>query len=154
MQIQPAVLKETRRIALGTGILSLIMIAVFLVIRQFDYTVILGALLGNLMAVGNFFLLALSVQKAAEQMNGVKLPPLPETPEGEEAPETSVSPEAKQASKKMQLSYTLRLLGIAMIAVIAIKLPCFHSLAALIPLLFPRLVIFIMNFVQNNKREA
>lgn len=154
MPIQPAVLKETKKIALGTGVLSLLMIAVFLIIRQFDYTVILGALIGNLMAVGNFFLLALSVQKAAEQMNGVKLDPLPEPVEGEEEKEIPVSPEARQASRKMQLSYTLRLLGIAVLAIIAIKLPCFNSLAALIPLLFPRIVIFIMNLIPNKEREA
>lgn len=157
MQIQPAVWQETRRIALGTGILSVLMIAVFLIIGRFDHTVILGALAGNIMAVGNFFLLALSVQRAAERMNGVKLPPLPEKQEGEEEgeqPEPPLSPEAKMASQKMRISYTLRLLGIGVAAVIVIKIPVFNSVAALLPLLFPRLVIFILSFIQSNKKEA
>jgi len=151
MRLQPAVIQETKKIALGTGILSLLMIAVFVVLKQFDYTVILGTLLGNVMAVGNFFLLALSVQKAAESMKGVNLPPLPEPQEGEEGQEPPLSPEAKQASQRVRVFYGLRLLGIGVIAIIAISLPCFHSIASLIPLLFPRLVIM---FMQKTTKEA
>ena len=62
MKIEPAVKAETKKIAIGTGILSVLMIAVFLILRQFDWTVLTGALLGYCATVGNFFLMALTVQ--------------------------------------------------------------------------------------------
>ena len=55
-------------------------LAVFLIIRQFDYTVLLGAILGFAAAVGNFFLMAFTVQKVTEGM-----PALPKREQEEEA---------------------------------------------------------------------
>ncbi len=157
MKVQPAVMAETKKIAFGTGVLTLLMIAVFLILRKFDYTVVLGALLGMSAAVGNFFLMALTVQKVTEGMP--KLPPRdkseddPDEPEDEKT-EPPLSDEAKQAGKKMQLSYTLRMLALAAVAALAIAAPIFHSWAALIPMLFPRIVISIMNLTQKNQKEA
>ena len=36
MKIEPAVKAETKKIAIGTAILSVLMIAVFLILRRFD----------------------------------------------------------------------------------------------------------------------
>ncbi len=55
MKIEPAVKAETKKIAIGTAILSVLMIAVFLILRRFDWTVLTGALLGYCATVGNFF---------------------------------------------------------------------------------------------------
>ena len=79
MTIQPAVRQETKKIAVGVGVLSLLMIAVFLILRRFDFSVFLGALIGSAAAVLNFFLMALSVQKAADSMK-----PLPPAEEAEQ----------------------------------------------------------------------
>ncbi|MBQ8536100.1 MAG: hypothetical protein IJ461_01665 [Clostridia bacterium] len=151
MRIQPAVQKETKKIALWTGILTVLMIVAFMVLKRFDYTVITGALAGYLMAVGNFFLMALSVQKAAESMKGVHVAPAPEDEEGEEPP---LSEEAQKAGKRVQHLYTLRMLVIVVLAVLLINLPWFNSLASLIPLLFPHIVVMINSFVLKSKGEA
>ena len=82
MKVQPAVQAETKKMALGVGVLTVLMIAVFLIIRKFDYTVALGAALGYAAAVGNFFLMALTVQKVTGDM-----PVLPK--QEEETEETS-----------------------------------------------------------------
>jgi len=66
-KIDATVLKETGFIAAFTLILSLLMQSVFLIIGKWDYTVLLGNLLGYLAAVGNFFLLGLTVQSAVEK---------------------------------------------------------------------------------------
>ncbi|MBQ9263501.1 MAG: hypothetical protein IJ189_04735 [Clostridia bacterium] len=159
MTIQPVVKQETKKIAVGVLVLTLLMIAVFLIIRKFDYTVLLGALLGSAAAIGNFFLMALSVQKAADSMRS--LPPASqEAPsngeEAEESEETEapLSDDAKKAKKRMQASYSLRMLMMAVIAVIGVALPCFNSYAALIPMLFPRIVIFLIGMIQKNQKEA
>lgn len=155
MTIQPVVKQETKKIALGVAVLSLLMIAVFLILRKFDLSVLLGAVIGSLAAVGNFFLMALSVQKAADSM-----PPLPpeeteeDAGEDKEEKEKPLSEEAKNAKKRMQLSYTLRMLMMAAIAIAAVSLPFVNSWAALIPMLFPRIVISLIGLLQKNQKEA
>ena len=63
-KIDKVVIKETKYIALWVGILSLIMELVFVILAKWDYTVILGNVLGGGAAVLNFFLMGLGVQKA------------------------------------------------------------------------------------------
>ena len=147
MKMDPAVRKETGRVAAGTLILTVLMIAVFLILRKFDHTVLLGALLGCATAIGNFFLMALTVQHLTDSM-----PALPRQEEEEpadaaedrEAPARPLSTEARQAGRKMQLSFILRLMLIGLVALLALKAPVFHPWAALIPLLFPNIVIALM----------
>ncbi|MGX8687326.1 MAG: hypothetical protein ACSW8K_05945, partial [bacterium] len=70
MHIQEAVKKETVRIAAGTAVGVLVMFAVFFGLHifmpesvPFDYKVILGGLGGGCVAILNFFLMSLMVQK-------------------------------------------------------------------------------------------
>lgn len=149
MTIQPVVKQETKKIAAGVIILSVLMIAVFLLIGKFDWGVLLGAAIGSAAAIGNFFLMALSVQKAADRMP--VLPAQEEKEEGEEAEEPPVSEEAKNARKRMQFSYTMRMLMLAAIAIIAVLLPFVNSYATLIPMLFPRIVISVIGLLQKNQ---
>lgn len=155
IKIQPAVRKETSRIAVGTLILSAMMLLIFILLGQFDITVVLGALLGSAAAIGNFFLLGLSVQAAAEKMNGVHFPSYQDAEadveEGEEIPAPD-SPELQQAKRAMQLSYSGRLFLLAIIGVLGLALPCFHAVATVVPFLFPRIVIFLYEI--HNKKEA
>ena len=55
--MDPAVKKETGYIAVWVILLSVIMEAVFLVIRQWDLSVLFGNLGGAAAATGSFFLL-------------------------------------------------------------------------------------------------
>ncbi len=159
MNVQPAVRKETARIAIGVALLTLIMVLVFWLLGRLDYTVLLGALLGACAAVANFFLMALGVQYAAEQMNGVTLPPYPEEDEADEQAEPEAAPEqplpeVQRAKQRMQLSYTGRMLFLVAVAILALSVPCFHPVAAVLPLLFPRIVIFILGFLKPKQEEA
>ena len=100
-KVEPVVLKETRFIAAVVLILSALMQAVFLVIGQWDYTVLLGNLWGVLLAVGNLFLMGLTVAKA-------------------------VTLEPDEAKKKMQFSQQMRLLMLLVGCVIGAALPRAH----------------------------
>lgn len=71
-KIQPAIKKETKRIAVFTAAGVVIMWVVFAVLHQvspetvpFDYRIFLSGVLGGGVAVLNFFLMGLTVQKAA-----------------------------------------------------------------------------------------
>ena len=156
MKVQPVVKTETQKMALGVGILTVLMIAVFLIARQFDITVLLGALLGSGAAIGNFFLMALTVQKITDDMP--HLPPKEEKEEedGEESQgrEEPLSEEAMQGGKRMRLSYTLRMLVMIGVAALGVWLPQFHPVSTLIPMLFPRIVIALRGIFENKQKEA
>jgi hypothetical protein len=115
-QVDTAVRRETLYIAAWVAVMSVLMQAVFLVIGRWDYTVLLGNLLGGAAAVGNFFLMGLTVQSA-------------------------VNKEEKEAASMMKLSQKLRLLMLLVAAVLGVALPWFYLWATLIPLFFPRIAV-------------
>lgn len=132
-EIQPAVKKETKRVAVMTGIGLLIMLAGFFVLHMifpdkvpFDYTVVLAGIVGSLVSVGNFFFMGLTVQKVAAQTN-------------EDAART-----------RMKASYSQRMMAQMLWVVLAIVLPCFQFAAGIIPLLFPSMGIKIMGILKKN----
>lgn len=125
-KVDPVVMKETRFIALIVLILSALMQAVFLIIGKWDYTVLLGNLYGALIAVGNFFLMGLTVQKC-------------------------LTLEPDEAKKKMKLSQQGRLLMLLVLCVIGAVLPCFHTIAMLVPQFFPRIGVTIRGLTMKEK---
>lgn len=117
-KVDPIVRKET--VWIGTCVLigSMLMQAVFLILRRWDMTVLLGNLLGAALAVGNFFLMALTVQKSLEM-------------------------EPADAKKRMQFSHSMRMLMLVVGCAIGAAVPCFHLIAVLVPLLMPRIGVGI-----------
>ena len=130
MKLQPASKKEIRRIAVGSAVCLLIMLAVFFLlsllgIGTFRYTIFLGGLAGTLVAILNFAALCLTIQSAADIQD------------------------KKQMKTRIQASYHFRLLLQAAWVVAAFLIPWFHVIAAAVPLLFPTAVIF---FLQSTGR--
>ena len=117
-KVDPTVLKETRYIAIGVLILSVLMQAVFLIIGRWDVTVLAGNLYGAALAVGNFFLMGLTVQHC-------------------------LTLEPDQAKKKMQFSQQMRLLMLLVVCMIGAALSCFNTIAVLVPQFFPRIGVMI-----------
>ena len=158
LKVEQAVRQETIRIAAGVAVLTVLMIGVFLIIGQFSMPVLWGALLGAVFAVGNFFLMAMAVQRAVNKMDGVHLPPKTEEEEAAEAEDPKaakqLTPEGKQIRGSIQRSYLLRMLLLGGMAVMAIELPVFDAVAALVPLLFPRIVIFLEGIFLNKENNA
>ncbi len=120
-KIDSTVLKETAYVALVTLILSVLMQSVFLIAGKWDYTVLLGNLLGGLAAVGNFFIMGLTVQSA-------------------------LGMDVKDAKSRMKLSQMLRTLLMFIVAVIGYVVPVFSLLAVVIPYLFPRIAVTLRAF--------
>ena len=120
-------MRETKHIALGTLILALVMLAVFALTGNFSLAVLLGALYGSAVAVGNFFLLGLTVQRVAESAGG-------EDPD-----------QVKLAKLRMRKSYTLRLLLEAGLLILAIAVLKLNWIACFLPLIFPRITIMAMD---------
>ncbi|MEF9969618.1 MAG: ATP synthase subunit I [Ruthenibacterium sp.] len=123
MKIQPAIKHETVHIGLGVLALSCVMNLVFALAGKWTLGVLWSTLLGGSWAVCNFFLLGMSVQQMA------------------------ADPNEKRGKLKLQLSYSLRMLGTLAVVVLAVKLKCFVWLAAVLPLFFPRITILIMQML-------
>lgn len=125
-KIDNTVIKETKYIALFTFILSLLLQSLFLVTSNWDYTVLLGNLLGFAAALGNFFLMGLTVQNA-------------------------LTKDEKGARNIVKLSQFSRLCILIVIAFIGYLFPIFNLVAVIIPYLFPRIAIaFRPLFIKNN----
>ena len=104
MKISSAVKTETLHIAAGTGILTVVMTAVFFVIGRFSLPVLWGALLGGGAAVLNFFLLGLTVQRAAREEDQARM------------------------KMRMQFSYSLRMLFLLAVCFAGFKLSAFNEI--------------------------
>ena len=125
MKLQPASKKEVKRMAKGSLILAVIELAVFVVLHfvklvPFTYKIPLSIAVGVGIAVLNFTLLCLSIQKAAD------------------------TTDQKLMKNRMQFSYNVRLVMQAGWVVAAFLLPWFNAIAAAVPLLFPTLIIFFL----------
>ena len=130
--VQPAVKKETKRVVKITAVGLILMWILFAVLHftmpdkvPLDYTVFLGGIGGGAVAVLNFLLMGLSVQKAA-----------------------SASDEGT-ARMKLKASYSQRFLMQILWVILAIVAPCFHFVAGIAPLLFPGTGIKIMGIFHN-----
>lgn len=130
--VQPAVKKETKRVVKITAVGLILMWILFAVLHftmpdkvPLDYTVFLGGIGGGAVAVLNFFLMGLAVQKAA-----------------------SASDEGT-ARMKLKASYSQCFLMQILWVILAIVAPCFHFVAGIAPLLFPGTGIKIMGIFHN-----
>ena len=132
MKLQPESKKELLRIACGTAICTAAMWALFAALHvvgwvRFDYTVILGSLIGALVAVGNFAGICFVVQKVIDEQD------------------------EKKRSAMLKVSYNSRMLLQALWVVVAIAAPCFQPFASVLPLFFPRITIYYLQITGKYK---
>ena len=125
MKLQSASRQEIKRIAIGTAVGGVLLVAAMLVLSMagigtFDYRVITGVIGGCVVAVVNFTLMCVTIQRAV-----------------------NIS-DQKSMKTFIQGSYNGRLLLQAGWIVAAYLMPWFNVFAAAIPLLFPNLMIFYL----------
>ena len=127
MVLQPASRKEIKRIAIGTGILSAILVAGLfalglLGLMEFNpLSILLAAAIGSCLAIGSFTLLCITVQQAVE------------------------IEDKKKMQAKFQLSYNIRMVVQASWVVICFFVPWLNIFAGAIPLAFPKVTILYLN---------
>lgn len=127
MKLQPASRREIKRIAAGTAVLDVLMIAAFAVlgllkIMEFQLIpIVLAAFIGSCLAIGSFTLLCLTVQQAVE------------------------IEDRKKMQAKFQLSYNIRMVVQAGWVVICFFVPWLNIFAGALPLAFPKVTILYLN---------
>ena len=132
MKLQPESKKELLRITCGVSLCTAVMWVVFAALHLvgwvvFDYRVLLGGIIGALVAIGNFAGICLVVQKIIDEQD------------------------EKRRKAKLQLSYNGRMLLQAVWVVVAIAAPCFQAFASILPLFFPRITIYYLQITGKYK---
>ena len=118
--------KETKYIASFCVILSLLMQAVFLLLKRWDYTVLLGNLVSLMISVLNFYFMGITVEKA-------------------------LSKDEADARKFMKASQSIRSFGIFVAIIIGVVLPWFNNLAVILPVFFPRVAVSFRPFIKEKE---
>ena len=125
MKLQSASRREVKRIACGTAVGCVLLVAAMFVLSMmgigtFDYRVFTGAIGGCIVAVLNFAMMCVTIQRAVN------------------------IGDQKTMKSFIQGSYNGRLLLQAGWIVAAYLMPWVNVFAAAIPLLFPNLIIFYL----------
>ena len=128
MESRAFIFRETAVVALGEGIGIAFMLVIFALSGYFDITVLLGGIMGGVLAVGNFFLMSYFALKAADKAQ---------------------NQDVAGGQKLIHLSYTGRMIGLLVALVLLAKSGWFHVLALAIPLAFPRPVLTAAEYIQR-----
>ena len=117
-KVDAVVLQETKYIVIWTVIFSVLLQGIFLLIKKWDYTVLLGNLLSGTACIANFLIMGINLTSALQK-------------------------EEKEAKEAMKASSGLRSFGLFLVVAIGVILPQFNLFAVIIPLFFPRIAIAI-----------
>ena len=128
MNSRKYVFAQTGIVLAGELILSAAMVAVFAVLNYYDTSVLLGGLAGSVIATLNFFLMAMSVELAADKAE---------------------QQDVRGGQALISLSYGFRLIALFVILVVCAKTEIFHLLALVIPLAFTRPVLTVAEFFKK-----
>lgn len=122
------VLKETALIAIGEAICVALMCGVYALIGKFSLAVLLGGLVGLVLATGNFFFMAVAATLAADKAE---------------------AQDVAGGQKLMKSSYPVRLLVLAVLLILCAKSGYFDVLALVLPLLFVRPILTVSEFFRK-----
>lgn len=117
---------DVLRVACGNFILGAVMVLIFALVGYFSLEVIWGALLGCSFVSLSFLSLAISVSRNVEK-------------------------DPKNAQQRVSATYTFRLLCAAAMIIIAIKVPAFNAVAAIIPLFYQRFVVMFVGRLRSKE---
>lgn len=129
MDSRKFVIKETGIVALGQAVCIGLMISIFALLGKFDTSVWLGGIAGGVLAVANFFFMAISASVAADK---------------------AVAQDVKGGQLTMRLSYMVRLAVIFIILFALVKSGVCHVITAVLPLAFTRPVLFVTEFFRKS----
>ena len=128
MESRKIVFHETGIIAIGEVICLALMLSVYALLGRFSREVLLGGIIGALLAVLNFFFMAMGASMAADK---------------------AVNQDVKGGQKQIKLSYFIRMIAIFVILFACVKSGLCNALASVLPLLFVRPVITVAEFFRK-----
>ena len=128
MESKKIVFHETGIVALGVALCTVLMVAVFALLGYFDTSVLLGGIAGAVLAIGNFFFMALGTSLAADKAE---------------------KQDVKGGQALVQQSYMLRLAVLFILLFLCAKSGLFNLFALVLPLVFVRPVLTAAEFFRK-----
>lgn len=126
IKVDQTVKRETKYISYFCLLLSVLMQAVFIFLNKWNLYVLLGNILSYALAVLNFYVMGLTVQKA-------------------------VSMDEKEARKLVKASQSLRNAAMLVVLAVGVVLPWFNTVSVIVPMFFPRIAISFRPLVKDKK---
>ena len=132
MQKNRGVLRQVGGLAAALLVCIAVMLAVYALLGRLDRMVLLGALFGWLLAIGNFLSLSITVSNALDRAANGSSP--------------------QKAQLEIQTSSVVRPLVLAVIYIVLFRAKVCDPVAALLPLLFAQVAIKVLEFFRNDKK--
>ena len=129
MDSRKFVLKETAFLFCGQAVCVAVMIGVFALLGHYDRSVLLGGISGGLLAVLNFFFMAVSATLAADQAEKQNV---------------------KGGEATMKVSYLARMVVLFLLLFALVKSGLCNAFAAVLPLVFVRPIIQLGEFFRKD----
>lgn len=129
MNTRKFIIRETALLAAGELLCTGAMVGIFALLGRFDYTVVLGGIFGVILAVGNFFFMAIASNAAADK---------------------AMDQQVKEGKSVMKVSYRMRLLVIGVLLFVLAKTGHCNVLALVCPLFFVFPVIMVIEFFRKS----
>lgn len=128
MNTRKYILRQTLMLGIGQLVCIGVMWGIFALMNHFDYTVVLGGIFGGILAVGNFFFMAIASEMAAD---------------------SAIDQDVTKGKKLMKASYRFRLLIMGVLLVLLAKSGHCNLLALVCPLFFTFPVIMVIEFFRK-----
>ena len=126
--------RETAPVLLGQLLCTAVMIGIFALAGKFQLSVLLGGLVGALIAIANFFIMSFVANLAADKAE---------------------AQDVAGGQKLIHLSYLGRMIGMFLVLILCAKSGYFHVLALVLPLAFTRPILTIAEiFKKKGENKA
>lgn len=134
MDSRKIVFRETGIVIIGEVLCTAIMILIFAVLGKYDTSVLLGGIVGAVLATLNFFIMALGTNAAADK---------------------AVRQDVKGGQALIQLSYIGRMALLFIVLALCARSGRFHVLTLVLPLVFVRPALSIAEiFKKKGENKA
>lgn len=123
------IIRETALLGVGELVCVAAMAGIFAMLDKLDYTVILGGVIGALIALGNFFFMAIASNAAADK---------------------AMEDDVKTGKSMVKASYGARLVVIGVLLVVFAKSGHCNLIALVCPLFFVFPIITVIEFFRKS----
>jgi hypothetical protein len=130
MDSRKFVLRQTLLIAIGQAVGVGVMLGIFALLGRFDYTVVLGGLVGALVALLNFFFMAVSLSLASDR---------------------AVQQDVKGGKGLVRSSYAIRTVAMFTVLFLCGKSGHCNVIALVVPLLLVQPTLLIAEFFRKKE---
>ena len=128
-EARKTVFHETAIIAVAEVIGVALMLAVFALLGRLDSAAVLGGIVGGVLAVGNFLMMAINVSLAADK---------------------AAQQNVKAGKAMVSTSYVTRMVVLFVILFACVKSGLCNVIACVVPLLFVRVTITVAEFMRKS----